>query len=112
LRPLGFDWKLSVCLTTGLAAKEFIVGTMAILYHTDEEETQIGASLQKNNLFTTPVVLSFLVFSMLYMPCIATIFIIKKESGAWKWALFSVGYSIALAWGVAFIVFRLMTLIL
>ncbi|MDR2970661.1 MAG: ferrous iron transporter B [Bacteroidales bacterium] len=112
LRPLGFDWKLSVCLTTGLAAKEFIVGTMAILYNTNHEETQIGTSLQKNNLFTTPVVLSFLVFAMLYMPCIATIFIIKRESGTWKWALFSVGYSIALAWGAAFAVFRLATLIL
>ena len=106
LRPLGFDWKMSVCLTTGLAAKEFIVGTMAILYHTGEEETQMGDHLKNANIFTTPSVLSFLVFAMLYMPCIATIFTIKRESGSWRWALFSVIYSIALAWAVAFVVFK------
>jgi len=109
LRPLGFDWKMSVCLVTGLAAKEFIVGTMAILYHSEEdnlENPHIGTHLKNAGVFTTPVVLSFLVFAMLYMPCIATIYTIKKESGSWKWALFSVGYSIALAWGVAFVVFR------
>jgi len=109
LRPLGFDWKMSVCLTTGLAAKEFIVGTMAILYHTgeDPENQQVGAHLKKSGVFSIPVVLSFLVFAMLYMPCVATIYAIKRESGAWKWALFSVIYSIALAWVVAFVVFRL-----
>jgi ferrous iron transport protein B len=106
LRPLGFDWKLSVCLTTGLAAKEFIVGTMVILYNTSEDNMYIGEHLQKESRFTTPVVLSFLVFAMLYMPCIATIFTIRRESRSWKWALFSVVYSIVLAWIVAFAVYR------
>jgi ferrous iron transport protein B len=106
LRPLGFDWKMSVCLTTGLAAKEFIVGTMAILYNTGEEDMQIGEHLKSSGVFSPRVALSFLVFSMLYMPCIATFFTIKRESKSWLWALFSVGYSIALAWGVAFVVFR------
>jgi ferrous iron transport protein B len=109
LRPLGFDWKMSVCLTTGLAAKEFIVGTMAILYNTGEDDFEnqyIGAQLRTSDAFTIPIVLSFLVFAMLYMPCVATIYAIKRESGSWKWALFSVIYSIALAWGVAFVVFR------
>ncbi|MCL2434669.1 MAG: ferrous iron transport protein B [Lentimicrobiaceae bacterium] len=109
LRPLGFDWKMSVCLTTGLAAKEFIVGTMAILYSSGEdnlENPHIGTQLRNSGVFTIPVVLSFLVFAMLYMPCVATIYAIKRESGSWKWALFSVVYSIALAWGVAFVVFR------
>jgi len=105
LRPLGFDWKMSVCLTTGLAAKEFIVGTMAILYHTDED-LQTGENLKNSGVFTAQVALSFLVFAMLYMPCIATFFTIKRESKSWLWALFSVGYSIALAWGVAFAVFK------
>ena len=109
LRPLGFDWKMSVCLTTGLAAKEFIVGTMAILYYTGEDDTEnqhVGTHLKRSGVFTIPVALSFLVFAMLYMPCVATIYAIKRESGSWKWALFSVIYSIALAWGVAFVVFR------
>jgi len=112
LRPLGFDWKMSVCLTTGLAAKEFIVGTMAILYNTGDEEMQVGEQLKKNEEITVPVVFSFLVFAMLYMPCIATIIAIKKESGAWKWALFSVVYSIALAWCASFIVFHIIKLMI
>ena len=108
LRPLGFDWKMSVCLTTGLAAKEFIVGTMAILYYEDDaDNNQIGNYLQSAGAFTVPVTLSFLVFSMLYMPCIATIFTIKRESGSWKWAFFSMVYSIALAWIVAFAVYNI-----
>ena len=109
LSSLGFDWKMSVCLTTGLAAKEFIVGTMAILYCNDEpdiNDPHIDIHLKNAGIFTPPVALSFLVFSMLYMPCIATIFTIKKESKSWKWALFSVVYSIALAWGVAFAVYK------
>jgi ferrous iron transport protein B len=108
LQPLGFDWKMSVCLTTGLAAKEFIVGTMAILYYV-EDDNPLSEHLQSAGVFTVPVTLSFLVFSMLYMPCIATIFTIKRESGSWKWALFSVGYSIALAWAVAFAVYHIVT---
>jgi ferrous iron transport protein B len=106
LRPLGFDWRMSVCLTTGLAAKEFIVGTMAILYQTGEEDPHIDDHLKSTGVFTPPVALSFLVFAMLYMPCIATIFSIKRVSNTWKWALFSVGYSIVLAWGIAFVVFK------
>jgi len=115
LRPLGFDWKMSVCLTTGLAAKEFIVGTMAILYHAGEdnlENPHIGTHLKNSGAFTIPVVLSFLVFAMLYMPCVATIYAIKRESGSWKWALFSVVYSIVLAWVVAFVVFRVASMLL
>jgi ferrous iron transport protein B len=109
MRPLGFDWKMSVCLTTGLAAKEFIVGTMAILYYHEEVEDDsgnVGAYLKSSGIFTPPVALSFLVFSMLYMPCIATILAIRRESKSWKWALFSMVYSIALAWMVAFAVFH------
>jgi len=115
LRPLGFDWKMSVCLTAGLAAKEFIVGTMAILYgdeNVDVENVHIGDHLKSMGIFSIPTALSFLVFAMLYMPCVPTIFTIKRESGAWKWALFSVGYSIAVAWGIAFVVFRIVSLVL
>jgi ferrous iron transport protein B len=115
LSPLGFDWKMSICLTTGLAAKEFIVGTMAILYIDNDEDmahSHIGAHLKSSGAFTVPCALSFLVFAMLYMPCVATIFTIKRESASWRWALFSVGYSIALAWIVAFTVFKVAFLIL
>jgi len=110
LSPLGFDWKMSVCLTTGLAAKEFIVGTMAILYNDEEiksDNQQTGMRLKNSGAFTIPVTLSFLVFSLLYMPCIATIYTIKRESGSWRWALFSMAYSIALAWLMAFVVYNI-----
>jgi len=72
----------------------------------------VGDHLKNASIFTTPAVLSFLVFAMLYMPCVATIFTIKRESRSWKWALFSVVYSIALAWGVAFVVYQLTSLII
>jgi ferrous iron transport protein B len=109
LSPLGFDWKMSVCLTTGLAAKEFIVGTMAILYNAGKDDMQISEHLRNAGVFTSATAISFLVFAMLYMPCIATFFTIKRESKSLLWALFSVGYSIALAWGVAFMVFKAVT---
>jgi ferrous iron transport protein B len=81
---------------------------MAILYSTGDDEMQMGEHLKRTGVFSTPAALSFLVFSMLYMPCVATIFTIKRESGAWRWALFSVAYSIAIAWIVAFTVFHLL----
>ncbi|PKP20946.1 MAG: ferrous iron transport protein B [Bacteroidetes bacterium HGW-Bacteroidetes-20] len=119
MKPLGFDWKMSVCLVSGLAAKEFIVGTMAVLYRLDddsgENSTQIDQIRNAKHtygpdkgkpVFTLPIALSFLVFSMIYMPCIATFLAIKKESESWKWAFFSIIYSTSIAWIAAFVVFN------
>lgn len=93
LAPCGFDWKMSVCLLTGLPAKEAIVSTMAILYGGD-----IATAA-----FTPVTAYGFMLFTLLYFPCIATIATLRREAGA-KWAWFTVVNSLVLAWGVAALV--------
>ena len=93
LAPCGFDWKMSVCLLTGLPAKEAIVSTMAILYGGD-----IAMAA-----FTPVTAYGFMLFTLLYFPCIATIATLRREAGA-KWAWFTVVNSLVLAWGVAALV--------
>ena len=95
MRPLGFDWKLSVCLMTGLPAKEAIGSTFAMLY---------GANSAAAAMSLTPVsAYAFLVFTLLYFPCVATIATIRRELN-WRWATFTVVNSVVLAWVMAFVV--------
>ncbi|MCQ2184587.1 MAG: ferrous iron transport protein B [Bacteroidales bacterium] len=98
--PLGFDWKLNVCLLTGLPAKEAIVSTMGILYHTDS--APLAESMEKEGI-GKGTALAFMLFVLLYFPCIATVNTISREAGR-KWAVFTVVHSLILAWIVAFIV--------
>lgn len=100
MRPLGFDWKMSVCLLTGLPAKEAIVSTMGILYPSDVALTA----------FTPLTAYAFMVFVLLYFPCVATITTLRKEIGA-KWAWFSVVHSFVLAWVVSFMIYQVGNLI-
>ena len=93
MRPLGFDWKMSVCLLTGLPAKEAIVSTMGILYPANTALTA----------FTPATAYAFMVFVLLYFPCVATITTLGRELGA-KWAWFSLVQSMMLAWVVSWIV--------
>ena len=93
MRPLGFDWKMSVCLLTGLPAKEAIVSSMGILYPND-------AALVA---FTPVTAYAFMAFVLLYFPCVATISTLRKEIGA-KWAWFSVVHSLVLAWVVSWVI--------
>ncbi|MBQ7997542.1 MAG: ferrous iron transport protein B [Paludibacteraceae bacterium] len=95
LAPLGFDWKMSVCLLTGLPAKEAIVSTLAILY---------GGDLSSAG-FTPLTAFSFLLFVLLYFPCVATIATLRREAGR-VWAWFTVFHSLALAWLVSFVVYQ------
>ncbi|MDL2256616.1 ferrous iron transport protein B [Bacteroidales bacterium OttesenSCG-928-I14] len=113
VKPLGFNWKVSVSLLSGMAAKEIVVSTLGILYTGDGENEQLLQErliAEKNpdgsSAFTPLVALSLLLFVLIYFPCIATIAAIKKESGSWKWALFTVVYTTGLAWLVSFIVFQ------
>ena len=109
MKPLGFDWKISVSLLSAMPAKEIAVSTLSVLY-TGEEDAE--SSLQERLLndvqpdgtktFTPVTVISFLLFVLIYAPCIATLVAIKEESGSWKWGLFSIVYSTTLAWIVAF----------
>lgn len=93
MRPLGFDWKMSVCLLTGLPAKEAIVSTMGILYPANTALTA----------FTPATAYAFMVFVLLYFPCVATITTLGRELGA-KWAWFSLVQSMVLAWVVSWTV--------
>ena len=106
--PLGLDWKSSVSLLSGIAAKELMVSTFGVLYSSDSEEdsTQLKENLAKSGDFTQPSVLALLVFTLLYMPCVGTITAIGRESG-WKWAVGSALYSTTVAWLLAFVVYRL-----
>jgi ferrous iron transport protein B len=123
MRPLGFDWKMSIALLAGLPAKEIVVSTMGVLYQTNNDENTV--SLQKKlkdevfvsgkrageKIFTAPTALAFLIFILIYFPCIGVVATIKNESGSWKWALFSVLYTTGLAWFAAFVVYNIGNLI-
>jgi ferrous iron transport protein B len=123
MRPLGFDWKMSIALIAGLPAKEIVVSTMGVLYQSQNDDTTINLQniLQDEKhasgkrigqkVFTTPAALAFLFFILIYFPCIGVVAAIKNESGSWKWAAFSVFYTTSLAWVVAFIVFNIANLI-
>ena len=92
MAPLGFDWRMCVCLMTGVPAKEAIAATFAILF---------GSDLTTMAL-TTGTAYAFLVFILLYFPCVATVSTLRKEVG-WRWALFSVINSLLVAWLAAFV---------
>ncbi len=116
MRPLGFDWKMSISLLAGLPAKEIVVSTMGVIYQTSDHENTV--SLQKKLqdekfqsgkkkgeiIFTTPTALAFLIFILIYFPCIGVVATIKNEAGSWKWAAFAVFYTTGLAWLAAFLV--------
>jgi len=121
MRPLGFDWKMTVAIISGTPAKEIVVSTLGVLYQT-ENSGNLKYALQNSKyesgknkgklIFTPPVALAFLVFVLLYFPCIATIVAVKNESGSWKWAMFMVGYTTFLAWLAAFVVYQIGSLIM
>ena len=94
LAPIGFHWQESVSLLSGMAAKEIVVSTMNMLYTVDGQ-------LVIGSVLTPAIALAFMVFTLIYFPCIATIGAIKSETGSWKWALFTVCYTLVLAWIVA-----------
>lgn len=112
--PLGYNWKMTVSLISGTVAKETVVSTLGVLYSGDaeSEDADLGARLQTVNPqtgepdFNVIVALSFLVFVLLYVPCIATITAIVKETGSWKFGAFTLIYNTAVAWFVAFIFYQ------
>jgi len=120
IKPLGFDWKMGVSIITGLAAKEIVVSTMGILYQADSEADETSNSLQKQlkeqahnsgehigeKVFTPLVSFGFMLFILIYFPCIAVIAAIKKES-SWGWTLFTMVYTTSIAWLVAFATYQI-----
>ena len=142
LEPLGFDWRMGVGIVAGVGAKELVVSTLGVMYAPEEPLAAVAPSsdlpaaiadsaasedqsapdvesvgetrLQKALLrsVTPASALAYMVFILLYFPCIATFVAIKKESGGWKWAIITAVYTIVLAWVAAFITFHLASLFL
>lgn len=116
IEPLGFDWKMGVSIITGLAAKEIVVSSMGILYHVDGEVDEASQGLINNireqenaageKVFTPLVAYTFMLFILIYFPCMAVIAAIRKEAG-WKWAIFTMFYTTILAWIVSFCVYQI-----
>lgn len=123
LEPLGFDWRMGVGIVAGVGAKELVVSTLGVMYADDEPvasdqsmtgadsgDTRLQRALQRS---VTPAgALAYMVFILLYFPCIATFVAIKNESGSWKWAIICAVYTIVLAWVAAFVTFRIASLFL
>lgn len=109
IEPLGFDWKLGVGLLSGVGAKELVVSTLGVLYANDGDLDSVN--LSDRIPITATVALGYMLFVMIYFPCVATLAAIKQESGSWKWAFFAAFYTTALAWIVAFIIKQLGALI-
>ena len=111
--PMGFDWRISISLLSGMAAKEVVVSTMGVLFAGEDDEQQLPAKLKAARyadgtaVFTPLIALCLMLFVLIYFPCIATITAIKNESGSWKWGLFVIVYTTILAWLVAFVVARI-----
>jgi len=110
IKPLGFDWKLGIGLISGVGAKELVVSTLGILYTNEGDVENVNLS---DRIPITPLVaLAYMLFVLIYFPCIATFATIKQESGSWKWAIFAAGYTTGLAWLVAFTVFQIGSIII
>ena len=109
VRPLGFDWRTGVALVSGFVAKEIVVSVHGVLFQVgeevDEESQGLIKALRRSHM-TPLIAYSFMVFSLLYTPCLATVGTIKKETGSWGWTLFSVVYSLIIAWIMAFTVYQ------
>jgi ferrous iron transport protein B len=114
LDPLGFNWKMDISLLSGVVAKELVVSTLGVMYASDstveEDNTQLQAALSSS--VTLPTAVAFMLFILLYFPCIATFVAIKNETGKWKWAIAICAYTMAVAWVCAFIGFHLTALII
>jgi Fe2+ transport system protein B len=109
IRPLGFDWRIGISLVTGLAAKEVVVSTLGTIFSIGHAagETSLSQILRSEPGFTKATALSLMVFVLLYIPCVASVGVMKKEVGAWKPVLLYSAYVLAVAWIASFITYRL-----
>ena len=127
LKPLGFDWRMGVGIVAGVGAKELVVSTLGVMYADDapvevsdaegpaSDDAPLGETrLQKALLKSvTPAgALAYMVFILLYFPCVATFVAIRNESGNWKWAIITAVYTILLAWTAAFITFNVASILM
>lgn len=106
-RLMGFDWKLMVALLTSFIAKENSIATLGVLFGTGEEMGLAGVLAAT---FSAPTGLAFLVVQMLFVPCVATVAVVRQESGTWRWTLFSLGFLLVVSWAAGTGIFWLATL--
>ena len=105
IEPLGFNWKMGIGILSGVGAKELVVSTLGVLYTNESDVDNVDLS---NRIPITPLVaFGYMLFILIYFPCIATIAAIKQESGSWKWAAFAAFYTTALAWIISFAVYQI-----
>ena len=120
LKPLGFDWRMGIALISGIAAKEVVVSTIGVIMQTDENNGNDNKLMHKLRtikhdsgkrvgqlVFSPLVAIGFLIFVLIYSPCIGVVGAIAKESGRWKWALLMIGYTTGLAWILSFLVYQI-----
>jgi ferrous iron transport protein B len=115
MKPLGFDWHLSVSILSGLAAKEVVVSTLGVIFQADNnsgknslvEKIQSQKEPGGKPVFTPLIAFSFMLFILTYFPCVGVIAAIKRESGSWKWAAFTVFYTTGIAWLLSFTVYQI-----
>lgn len=115
MEPIGFHWRATVAALAGVPAKEIVVSTLGVLYTNDEtvSDTRLSHRLTAPDPatgkpdFTPAAALSFMIFILLYCPCIATVTAIARESGSWKWGVFSIVYNTIAAWIIAFAAYRI-----
>ena len=112
MEPLGFSWKMDISLLSGVVAKELVVSTLGVMYASDgtatEDNTQLQSALAGS--ISLPAAVAFMIFILLYFPCIATFVAIKNETGKWRWAIAICVYTMVLAWLVAFLGFHITAL--
>ncbi len=119
LDPLGFDWRMDIGLLTGVVAKELVVSTLGVMYapaaEAVEEEGEVSDTQLQSALVSSvslPAAVAFMIFVLLYFPCIATFVAIKNETGKWRWAIAVCAYTMVVAWGVAWIGFHITALLI
>lgn len=105
IEPLGFDWKMGIGILSGVGAKELVVSTLGVLYTNDDDIDSVNLS---ERIPITPLVAyCYMLFVLIYFPCIATLAAIRQESRSWKWPVFAAAYTTVLAWIVAFAVHQI-----
>lgn len=109
IKPLGFDWKMGVGLLSGVGAKELVVSTLGVLYTNDGnlDDDALPERIAQQSDITPLIAFAYMLFTLLYFPCIATLAAIRQETGSWKWPLFAACYTTVLAWIVAFLVHQI-----
>jgi len=116
ISPLGFDWKTGTALIAGVAAKEVVVSTLGTLYSIEdadalaEEEAgtvkTFAERAREQSGFTPFTAYILMLFTLIYVPCMAAIAVIKRETNGWKWPAFTIAYTCTLAWVICFVVYQ------